>query len=129
MIARMTKYFLIMLALTASAFSEGELRHLVFFKFKPDTPEKEITRIEKEFAALPDKIETITGYEWGTNVGAEDKAKGFTHGFTVTFANQEGLDAYIPHPAHRAFVKGLKPHLEDVFVFDYIAKSKAASDE
>ena len=129
MIEHMTKYLLIMLALTTVSLAEGELRHLVFFKFKPDTPEKEITRIEKEFAALPEKIETITGYEWGTNVSVEDKAKGFTHGFTVTFANQKGLDAYIPHPAHRAFVKGLKPHLEDVFVFDYIAKSTVASDK
>jgi hypothetical protein len=118
----MLKLLVAMLALSSAALAEGEYRHFVFFKFKPDTPEKEVTRIESEFAALPSKIDTITGFEWGTNVSPENKAKGFTHGFTVTFKDKAGLETYIPHPAHEKFVEGLVPHLDDVFVFDYVAK-------
>ena len=108
-----------LLALTHMTQAQGEYRHFVFFKFKEGTPAKEITRIEKEFAALPSKIDTITGFEWGINISPEDKAKGFTHGFMVTFKDKKGLEVYMPHPDHKAFVKGLLPHVEDVFVFDF----------
>lgn len=108
-----------LLCLTTLARAGGDYRHFVFLKFKEDAPAKEIQRIEQEFAALPAKIKTITGFEWGINLSPEDKAKGFTHGFMVTFKDKAGLEAYIPHPAHEAFVKGLIPHLEDVFVFDF----------
>jgi len=111
-----------LLALSSLARAEGEYRHLVFFKFKEDTPAEEITRIEKEFVALKDKIDTITGFEWGLDVSPEKLSKGFTHGFMLTFKDKAGLDVYLPHEAHEAFVKGLKPLLEDVFVFDYVAK-------
>jgi hypothetical protein len=111
-----------LVSLSSFAHADGEYRHLVFFKFKKDTPAEEIARISNEFAALPSKIETITDFEWGTEISPEGKAKGFTHGFIVTFKDKAGLEVYIPHEAHEAFVKGLKPHLEDVFVFDYIAK-------
>ena len=111
-----------LLALASLAPAEGEYRHFVFFKFKEGTPAKEVTRIEKEFAALPAKIKTITGFEWGINISPEDKAKGFTHGFMVSFKDKAGLEVYMPHPDHEAFVKGLLPHLEDVFVFDFQQK-------
>ncbi len=113
---------LALFALTNLASAGGEYRHFVFFKFKEGTPAKEITRIEQEFAALPSKIKTITGFEWGINISPEDKAKGFTHGFMVTFKDKKGLEIYIPHPDHEAFVKGLIPHLDDVFVFDFQQK-------
>lgn len=113
---------LVLMTLATSALAEGEYRHIVCFKFKEGTPAAEIERIEKAFAALPEKIDTITGFEWGTNVSPENKAKGFTHAFLVTFKDKAGLEVYIPHPAHQDFVKGLKDHVEDVFVFDYVAK-------
>ena len=83
-------------------------RHVVCFKFKKE--------------AKPKQIKNIVDLEWGTNVSPEDRAKGFTHCFIVTFKNRAGLDVYLPHPEHQAFVKILKPILDDVFVFDFIGK-------
>ena len=98
-------------------------RHVVCFKFKEGTTPEQIKKLETEFAALKGKIETIIDFEWGTNVSPENRAKGFTHCFIVTFKDQAGLDVYLPHKAHQAFVKDFaKPILEDVFVIDYIAK-------
>lgn len=97
-------------------------RHIVCFKFKEDATPDQIKKIENAFAALPSKIDTIKDYEWGTNVSPENRAKGFTHCFVVTFADKAGLDVYLPHEAHQAFVKNLKPILDDVFVFDFVAK-------
>ena len=110
------------MTLATSALAGGEYRHIVCLKFKPDTPAAEIERIKKEFAALPEKIDTITAFEWGTNVSPENLDKGFTHAFLVTFKDKTGLEVYLPHPDHQAFVEGLKRHMEDAFVFDYVAQ-------
>ncbi|MEM0969082.1 MAG: Dabb family protein [Verrucomicrobiota bacterium] len=101
--------------------SEGVFRHVVLLKFTETATEEQIVEIETEFAKLPDEIDTITGFEWGRTKTVEvDLAKGYTHCFLVTFADQAGLEAYLPHPAHKAFVAKLRPILEEVHVFDYV---------
>lgn len=97
------------------------LRHVVLFKFKDGTPQTKIDEIAKAFAALPEKIETITDFEWGIDVSVEQKSKGFTHGFIVTFKDTKGREIYLPHPAHQDFVRLVGPHLADVLVFDFFA--------
>ncbi len=100
------------------------LRHVVLFKFKKTATNKEIQHVVDEFAKLPSKIDTIIDFEKGTDVSVEKKSKGFTHGFVVTFRNAEGRAAYLPHPAHKAFVKIVGPVLDDVLVFDYTTATK-----
>jgi len=95
------------------------IRHLVLLRFADATSAADREVIATAFAALPAQIEGITGFEWGTNVSPEGLAKDFTHAFTVTFRDAAARDAYLPHPAHRAFVERLKPNLADVLVFDY----------
>ncbi len=99
----------------------GVYRHVVFFKFKDGTTKDEIKAVEDAFRDLSKQVETITHYEWGTNVSPEGKDNGFTHCFFVTFRDKEGLEAYLPHPAHKAFGKMAGPHFDKVFVFDYVA--------
>ena len=95
------------------------LRHGVFFKFKEDAKKADIDQALKAFAGLPGEIETIQGFEWGTNNSPESHDDGFTHAFLVTFGSKEDLDAYGPHEAHQALVKLLPPILEEVRVLDY----------
>ena len=102
--------------------AKAPYRHVVCFKFKADATKEQIADIEKAFGELPKKIDTIKGYEWGTNVSPEGLADGFTHCFLVTFADEDGLKAYIPHEAHQAFVKKLRPILDKVFVIDFVGK-------
>ena len=98
------------------------LRHAVFFKFKPSVSKEQIEEVVRAFAALPKRIDVIEDFEWGTDVSVENKSKGFTHAFLVTFASKEARDKYLPHPAHQEFVKLVGPRVEDVFVVDYWAK-------
>lgn len=99
---------------------EGKvLRHVVLFKFKAESPKEKIDEIIAAFGALPSKIDGIVDFEWGTDVSPEQKAQGFTHCFLVTFATEKGRDDYLPHPAHKEFVKLVGPHLADVLVVDY----------
>jgi hypothetical protein len=98
------------------------LHHVVLFSFKPTSSDDEIRQVERAFAALPSQIEEIIDFEWGTDVSVEGKADGFTHCFFVTFQDAAGRDAYLPHPAHKAFGQTLRPHVEKVLVLDYWAR-------
>jgi hypothetical protein len=103
----------------SDAVSNRLLRHVVCFKFKAEATEEQIREVEDEFARLPSQIDSIVDFEWGTNNSPEDHAKGFTHCFIVTFRDEEGRTAYLPHEAHQAFVQIVGPIVEDVFVIDY----------
>ena len=97
------------------------LRHVVLFKFKDDVTKEQIQEIVDAFAALPEKIDTIVDFEMGTDVSVENKSKGLTHGFVVSFKTEKGRNIYLPHPAHQEFVKLVGPQLDDVLVFDFWA--------
>lgn len=100
------------------------LRHVVLFKFKDTSTPEQIKAVQQAFSALPSKINTIVGYEWGTNVSPENLAQGYTHCFLVTFKTAADRDAYLPHPAHKEFGKVLGPHLDKVLVFDFFGDKK-----
>ena len=107
----------------ASALSvDAPVRHVVSFKFKKDAAPADIRKVEEAFAGLKTKIPQIQSLEWGTNVSGENLDKGFTHMWVLTFADAAAVKTYIDHPDHQAFVKLLKPSLEDAFVIDFQPK-------
>ncbi|MEM8671170.1 MAG: Dabb family protein [Planctomycetota bacterium] len=100
---------------------EGKvLRHAVFFSFKEESSESDVQEVVDAFRALPEKIDAIQDFAWGTNNSPEGLDDGFTHCFFLTFKDQAGLQEYIPHPAHSGeFADVLRPHMKSVFVIDY----------
>lgn len=120
----------IVIALFAIAFimispataAEAPYRHVVFFKFKDSATTEQVQGIEKAFVELAGKIDTVKAFEWGTNVSPEGLNDGFTHCFFVSFADKAGLEVYLPHSEHQAFVARLKPLLDKVCVVDYVAR-------
>lgn len=101
---------------------EKLLRHVVLFKFSDTATKEDIARVEASFAALPDKIGEIKAFEWGTNVSKEGLDQGYTHCFFLTFHSEADRDAYLVHPEHDAFAKGLGGALAGAHVLDYWAK-------
>ena len=97
------------------------LRHMVLFKFKDESSAADIKKVEDAFRALPSKIKEIKGFEWGKNNSPENLNQGFTHAFFVSFVSEKGREVYLPHPAHKDFVKILSPYLDKVLVLDYWA--------
>ena len=95
------------------------VRHVVLLKFKDDTTAEQLRVIEDSFAALAGQIGEVVDLEWGTDVSPEGLAQGFTHCFIVSFENEAGRDAYLPHPKHRAFVELAGPHFDKVLVVDF----------
>jgi Stress responsive A/B Barrel Domain len=109
-------------AQTASATPHKLLRHVVLFKFKDNALAADIKKVEDAFRALPSKIKEVKGFEWGKNNSPEKLNQEFTHCFFVSFASEKDREAYLPHPAHKAFVEILKPVLDKVLVIDYWAE-------
>ncbi len=97
------------------------LRHVVLLKFKDASTTADIKKVEDAFRALPTQIKAIKGFEWGTNNSPENLNQEFTHCFFVSFESEKDRDIYLPHPAHKAFVEVLTPHMDKVLVIDYWA--------
>lgn len=110
-----------LLPMSPATAAEKVLRHVVMYKFKDAVPAAQVQEVVDTFAGLPKKINTIVGFEAGTNVSQEGKSDGFTHAFVVTFKNEADLAAYLVHPAHEAYVQVVRDRREKVIVFDYWA--------
>lgn len=98
------------------------LRHVVLFKFKDDATPEQVKQVEDAFRKLPTQIKEIKGLEWGTNNSPENLNQGLTHCFLLSFESEKDRDAYLPHPAHKAFGTVLRPYLDKVVVVDYWVK-------
>lgn len=101
---------------------EKVLRHVVMFEFSKSATPANIQKIEASFAALPQKIREIKGLEWGTNCSPEGLNQGLTHCFILTFSSDKDRDAYLIHPAHKAFGASLGKNVEKVTVVDFRVK-------
>ena len=104
--------------------TEKVLRHAVLYKFKDQTTKQQVQEVISAFSGLPNKIDSIIGFEHGENVSNEGKSDGLTYGFFVTFKDEAGLATYLKHPAHDAYVQVVKDKREKVVVFDYWAERK-----
>ena len=98
------------------------LRHVVLLKFKDASSAADVKKVEDAFRALPSKIKSVKGFEWGKNNSPENINQGFTHCFFVSFETEKDREEYLPHPDHKAFVGVLTPHLDKVLVIDYWAE-------
>lgn len=105
----------------SAATKEGNkmLRHAVFFKFKPTSSQADVDRVVQAFRELPGKIGEIREFQLGESIAESGRNDGFTHCFLLSFADEAGRAAYLPHPDHKAFGSALGPHLAGVFVIDY----------
>lgn len=102
----------------------SSVQHIVLFKFKPETTAEKVKEIVAAFEALPSQISQIKGFKWGTNNSPENLNKGLTHAFILTFDNEKDRDAYLPHPAHKAFGGIVGPWLADVTVVDFTDQAR-----
>ena len=96
-----------------------QLNHVVLIKFKSSATPEQIKKVEDAFAGLKDKVPGVTSLRYGTNVSPENKNKGYTHAFILTFGSDKDRDAYLVHPAHKAFGGVLGPVLGEVLVIDF----------
>jgi len=102
------------------------LRHVVLLRFRPEADADQRACVESAFAALDAQIAVVQALEWGVDCSPEGLARGFTHCFSLAFANARDRDAYLVHPRHQAFSALARPHLAEVLVLDYQAVTAEA---
>lgn len=107
---------------TSTPKQEKVLRHVVMFGFKPEVSSEQVKEVEDAFCKLPEQIDLIKGYEWGTDCSPEGLQKGLTHCFFLTFHTEADRNAYLVHPAHKAFGKVLGNKASAITVVDYWTK-------
>lgn len=94
------------------------LKHIVLFKFKPDTKEDDIINAEKGLAGLPSRISEIKRYEFGRNVVQTDRSYDFA--LVSEFDDIEALKRYRMHPYHLAVVNQLGMISESIISVDFV---------
>jgi hypothetical protein len=94
------------------------VEHLVLFKLKPETTAEQrramLDALRKMRAEIPGIVEMSCGENFS------QRSQGYEIGLMVRFADRAGLDAYLPHPAHRGVVERyIHPISDGVIVVDY----------
>ena len=100
-----------------------QVRHLVFFQFKPETSPEKVHEIEDAFVALAQKIDLVIGFEWNNkNLSVENLGQGYSHCFLLTFGCREDSVLYLINPDHVAFTQLVGPYVEQVMVHDFLPR-------
>lgn len=74
------------------------IKHVVLFKFKPDSSEARFGELEKRLKGLPGLIPEIKSYEFGLDVMRS--ARSYDFALVSAFEDIESLNRYQTHPAH-----------------------------
>jgi hypothetical protein len=91
--------------------------HIVYFKFKDNITQEEITRHMEMFAALANQILGISAYTAGRTFEVSYEATGdFDVAHCLTCESREALEAYYHHEAHQAFINANKSLWQNVLV-------------
>lgn len=94
------------------------LKHVVLFKFKPETKDTDIANVEKGLAGLPARISEIKRYEFGRDVVQSDRSYDFA--LISEFDDPEALKNYQMHPYHMAVVNQLNMICDSIIAVDFM---------
>jgi len=93
------------------------IRHIVFFKFRPEVTEEQRRAALAGLRALPSKIPVIREFEIGEDVVRAPRS--WSCALVSVFDNLETLNEYQVNDDHVAAAKGLRELCESVASVDY----------
>jgi len=93
------------------------LKHVVFFKFKPETTEAEIEKLATGLGALPEIIPEIREFVFGRDIVRSERSYDF--GLVTSFDDRAALDRYAIHPDHQLVVTQVKAICSSVVAIDF----------
>lgn len=79
------------------------IRHVVAFRFRPEVAEDDRQAMIDELNTFPSFYPAMQRWALGRNVSRRDDT--FTHAFSVEFATEADLVAYLDSDRHEAFVR------------------------
>ena len=93
------------------------IKHVVFFKFKPEAGAAERRAVVDQLRALPDKIDVIRSFEIGEDIMHSARAWDVVE--IATYDDLEALETYTRHDDHVEVVLKLREVCEAVGSVDY----------
>jgi hypothetical protein len=93
-------------------------RHTVLLRFREGTSNEQIEAVLAGLGTMPEKIDWIRRYEFGRDAGVMEGNPQVA--LVADFDSEVDWRAYLDHPDHRAFVKGVVgPILEEMTRVQY----------
>ena len=100
------------------------VEHILLMRWTDEASQEAIDNALAELRGLTDKIAGIVDLSCGANFS--ERAKGYTHGLVIRFADRAALEAYFPHPEHQRVVQDfINPIRADTVILDYEVLSSA----
>ncbi|MBZ5551332.1 MAG: Dabb family protein [Acidobacteriia bacterium] len=96
------------------------LRHIVFFKYKTETPPERRQNFLHMLRALPERVPGIASAEVGEDVMHMQRS--FDVAIVFTFADRAALEVYSAHPEHVTLVEESRRINEKVCSVDFEVK-------
>jgi hypothetical protein len=93
------------------------IKHVVFFKFKPEAGPSERRAAVEQLRKLPDKIDVIRSFEVGEDIMHSARAWDVVE--IATYDDLEALDIYTRHDDHVEVVLKLREICDAVGSVDY----------
>jgi hypothetical protein len=95
------------------------VRHILLLQQRPDATAEEIDACRAGLAGLVGPIPGLLDFHWGVNVAPVERRDGFSHGFSMDFADRKSLEAYGPNPVHQVEVAKVRATFVRIVVFDF----------
>jgi hypothetical protein len=93
------------------------IKHVVFFKFKPEVSADQRRSILDQLRALPDKIDVIRSFEIGEDIMRSPRAWDAVE--IATYDDLGALETYTRHEDHVELVMKLKEICDAIGSVDY----------
>lgn len=93
------------------------VKHVVLFKFKPETDAGQIEHLAVGLGALPDTISEIREFVFGRDVLHTERSYDF--GLVSLFDDLSALERYQVHPDHQRVVAHVKQICSAVVAVDF----------
>lgn len=78
------------------------IRHVVLIRARPDCEPGELEDVLAGLAALCRRLPGTPSFAGGVDVSPEGLQRGYSHGFTIDFADAAARDGYLVDPEHKA---------------------------
>src|SRR5262249_5011856 len=95
------------------------IRHILLLQQRAGASAADVEAVRVALAGLVGPVPGLIDFHWGNNLAPEERRGGFTHGFTMDFADRASLDAYHPHPAHQLAAAKVRGAFDRIAVFDF----------
>ena len=95
------------------------VRHILLLQQRADATADEIDGCRAGLAGLVGRVPGLIDFHWGANLAPAERRDGYTHGFSMDFADRASLDAYGPHPEHKVAAARVRTVFERIAVLDF----------